>query len=1180
MSLVNNFNGKNVQYFIVDGTKISDEEKIEEILNNENTRIQLPRNCILFTEVKNNYQMYLIDDLGCSKRVEFPLDKVYKDIRSTVSYAYNNLMVNVTYAYNNAIEKVIKVAEDTELSIQILAYNFSYELLNHIEQINRNKENIAANVTGISTNTENILYLSQLVNNKADKTELDNYYTKTKSHEIFAEINHTHDEYLTQHQSLEDYATKSYISNNYQIKGNYVKMVTVNGTGIEPDANGNVDLGELQTQLGLTGIQGIQGATGIAGINGKQGVTGVAGKQGITGINGLQGATGINGKQGITGINGIKGATGAKGLTPNIGIGSCITVNSDVQASVWITTGPNANDINLNFNIPKGEKGAPGSSGSGNTTIVSNEWEDIQGKPSWHSVAFSGDYNDLNNIPNLDGYATIEQLTNALLFKISSDNINKINRDKVNNENVLKIFWGEDNGYNFTLYPNVQANWNQTDDSKPDFIIGKPDSAKFTNVWMKGAKLISGGFEYYNKDSIQRVVYSLKNNGEEDYESKVNKRDGTPMFIQNDVSGYHSVGMGWANIINGDHSVSEGKLVTVNGDFSHGMGYYTNINGNYSFAGGLDDGNIFTHNDYPTNNYAINGNYSFGIGKNIRTYNHGEIAFGKYNESRHINKNTNQDIEKISLPRFNEIVYDSLGNPWKIIDFYNIDTVDNFDPDNVDQFVQRQMSADGYQSNYNDKPLYYCYNYRYNPTDIHLKIDGQKYTFKVNEYYGINTEDGPDFNTGGNAVDDRDDKYLYYIFKPNHPEIIYDIELVDDDGSYEDSYYEHSNNFSEFIYKIFDKKCNYIINNYVKYGKDNNDFYNINDFCECILYNINYYRTNYEYIYNIPYYEGSPQGIAYTTDPIIIGVIAQKIGEDNLETNEFEFFIWGPNSLYYNNELFTMFSIGNGNQYKRNNLFEITNDGNVYYDNGKKDLFSLDNKINDIEENLDININITNYDNTYINNNDIIINTYQNNNDFITSLYEYSDGGQSTIIPINHNSPKQLFIDDEQYLQIDKSYLSTVKDYDVQDSWRDNRNSGLYKYQNDDYAYYYLNGSEHYLVKIINKDIHFYINETENYSFRKNIIIENKFDFGTAVDNPYFDVSGGSSDYPYFVFHADNNIKIYFEYNLYDKYPNCFDIGTVNDNTKYLQLFNEDINLINIEINVLNKICLVNITVY
>ena len=82
---------------------------------------------------------------------------------------------------------------------------------------------------------------------------------------------------------------------------------------------------------------------------------------------------------------------------------------------------------------------------------------------------------------------------------------------------------------------------------------------------------------------------------------------------------------------------------------------------------------------------------------------------------------------------------------------------------------------------------------------------------------------------------------------------------------------------------------------------------------------------------------------------LILVFFDDLVDENNNPVYEYEFFIWGPNSLYYEHTPITKFSIGNGiSEENRNNLIEITDDGNIHYAKGEKNLFALENVVENI----------------------------------------------------------------------------------------------------------------------------------------------------------------------------------------------------------------------------------------
>jgi len=107
----------------------------------------------------------------------------------------------------------------------------------------------------------------------------------------------------------------------------------------------------LAGPTGATGPQGLQGAQGLQGLQGIQGVQGEKGEKGETGAQGIQGPPGPAG-------------TGSSAIT-NFRVGQVVTAAPGQSASVVMTQ--SANEMVLNFVIPRGERGevgAPGSDGS------------------------------------------------------------------------------------------------------------------------------------------------------------------------------------------------------------------------------------------------------------------------------------------------------------------------------------------------------------------------------------------------------------------------------------------------------------------------------------------------------------------------------------------------------------------------------------------------------------------------------------------------------------------------------------------------------------------------------------------------------------------------------------------------------------------------------------------------
>ena len=108
-------------------------------------------------------------------------------------------------------------------------------------------------------------------------------------------------------------------------------------------------------ERGEKGEQGLQGIQGIQGIQGERGLQGEKGDKGDKGDRGEQGIQGLKGDKGDKGDRGEQGVKGETGVTPNLTVGSVVTLDAYQEATVEIT-GTTESPI-LNFGIPKGKTG-------------------------------------------------------------------------------------------------------------------------------------------------------------------------------------------------------------------------------------------------------------------------------------------------------------------------------------------------------------------------------------------------------------------------------------------------------------------------------------------------------------------------------------------------------------------------------------------------------------------------------------------------------------------------------------------------------------------------------------------------------------------------------------------------------------------------------------------------------
>ena len=260
--------------------------------------------------------------------------------------------------------------------------------------------------------------------------------------------------YLTSHQSLEDYALKSEIPtpyNDLELKKRVERL----------ENNPNVDTSNLATKeelrnisltpgpkgdkgepgpigpQGATGETGPRGADGLQGPIGPQGLQGERGQDGQKGERGEQGPIGQTGPAGPTGPQGPIGLTGPKGENGRDGVGipqkliltgTTLTL-SDGGGSVTLpsqsstNTAAPANEYELRGNgSPEGKVNAP--VGTTYTDMaVTNEalkwikrkddgprgWEVIVGDTGWRTLTISS---KLGN-----SYLKVRRVNNVVMFQ-------------------------------------------------------------------------------------------------------------------------------------------------------------------------------------------------------------------------------------------------------------------------------------------------------------------------------------------------------------------------------------------------------------------------------------------------------------------------------------------------------------------------------------------------------------------------------------------------------------------------------------------------------------------------------------------------------------------------------------------------------------------------------------------
>ena len=117
--------------------------------------------------------------------------------------------------------------------------------------------------------------------------------------------------YLTEHQSLTEYAKKTELPQPYNDTELKTRVQTLE-TKAETLAT-KEEVKAIKLQAGERGEKGEKGDTGERGPKGETGERGPIGPQGLQGIQGIQGERGLTGPQGIAGPRGVAGMPGLKG---------------------------------------------------------------------------------------------------------------------------------------------------------------------------------------------------------------------------------------------------------------------------------------------------------------------------------------------------------------------------------------------------------------------------------------------------------------------------------------------------------------------------------------------------------------------------------------------------------------------------------------------------------------------------------------------------------------------------------------------------------------------------------------------------------------------------------------------------------------------------------------------------
>ena len=274
-----------------------------------------------------------------------------------------------------AVTDIVTKAELEEAIKNIHVEGATYDDSNIRTEISR----ILSDIEGLKTKTDkDTVYDDSALKQRV--TVLENKPEKDTSNLVTRQELESKN-YLTSHQSLEDYALKSEIPipyNDLELKKRVERL----------ESNPNVDASQFATkqelqnialtpgpkgdkgeagERGPIGPQGPQGLQGIQGQIGPKGETGERGPQGDTGPRGADGLQGPIGPQGLKGERGQDGQRGERGEQGPIG-----------QTGPAGPTGPTGPQGPIGLTGPKGENGRDGVgipqklTLSGNTLILSD----------------------------------------------------------------------------------------------------------------------------------------------------------------------------------------------------------------------------------------------------------------------------------------------------------------------------------------------------------------------------------------------------------------------------------------------------------------------------------------------------------------------------------------------------------------------------------------------------------------------------------------------------------------------------------------------------------------------------------------------------------------------------------------------------------------------------------------
>ena len=261
------------------------------------------------------------NDLELKKRVESLESKPYLD---TSNFVTNEVLNSKGYlTQHQSLEGYAKKSEIPQ------AYNDT-ELKDRVAHLESKSEvDTSGLVTKQELDSKGYLTEHQPLTEYVKKSELPQTYNDTEIKERVSRLENkpevdtsglvTKQElagkgYLTEHQSLTEYAKKTELPQPYNDTELKTRVQTLE-TKAETLAT-KEEVKAIKLQAGERGEKGQKGDTGERGPKGDKGETGERGPigpQGLQGIQGIQGLKGERGERGVAGMPGLKGNDGPRG---------------------------------------------------------------------------------------------------------------------------------------------------------------------------------------------------------------------------------------------------------------------------------------------------------------------------------------------------------------------------------------------------------------------------------------------------------------------------------------------------------------------------------------------------------------------------------------------------------------------------------------------------------------------------------------------------------------------------------------------------------------------------------------------------------------------------------------------------------------------------------------------------